>query len=119
VKPLAPRQLLRLEGLAILVAACFLYWALHGSWVMFAALFLAPDVFMLGYLFGTRVGAATYNLVHTYTAPLVLGIVAYFVSTPLLTALFLIWMGHIGFDRFLGYGLKYETGFKDTHLGRV
>jgi hypothetical protein len=26
---------------------------------------------------------------------------------------------HIGMDRALGFGLKYETDFKDTHLGRV
>jgi hypothetical protein len=119
LKPLAPRPLLRLEGLSVLIAACFLYRALHGSWIMFAALFLAPDVFMIGYVFGVRVGASVYNVVHTYTAPLVLGFFAFFYSTPLLTAIFLIWMAHIGFDRFLGYGLKYGTGFKDTHLGRV
>jgi hypothetical protein len=22
-------------------------------------------------------------------------------------------------DRMMGYGLKYETGFKDTHLGKI
>jgi len=86
---------------------------------MFAALFLAPDLSMLGYLFGIRVGARTYNLVHTYLGPLALGFAGYFSPTPLLFALCLIWTAHIGFDRFLGYGLKYETGFKDTHLGKV
>ncbi|MDU3890869.1 MAG: DUF4260 family protein [Serratia liquefaciens] len=29
----------------------------------------------------------------------------------------LIWGAHIGFDRALGYGLKYASGFADTHLG--
>jgi hypothetical protein len=117
--PLSPRALLRVEGLAILAAASFFFWALHGSWLMFAGLFLAPDLFMLGYLFGNRVGARTYNLVHTYTGPLVVGIAAYFLPGPLPLAACLIWMAHIGFDRMLGYGLKYETGFKDTHLGKV
>jgi hypothetical protein len=31
-------------------------------------------------------------------------------------ALSLIWIAHIGFDRMLGFGLKYPTVFKDTHL---
>ncbi len=119
MKPLSPKPLLRVEGLAVLIGACFLYRALHGSWLMFAVLFLSPDLFMLGYLFGSRAGAWTYNLVHTYTGPLALGLVAYFAPTPLLFAICLIWAAHIGFDRFLGYGLKYETGFKDTHLGKV
>lgn len=26
---------------------------------------------------------------------------------------------HIGMDRLLGYGLKYPTGFRHTHLGRI
>ena len=37
----------------------------------------------------------------------------------LLQALALIWIAHIGLDRALGYGLKYATGFGDTHLGRI
>jgi hypothetical protein len=119
MNPLAPKPLLRLEGLAVLVAAGILYRSLHASWIVFASLFLAPDLFMLGYLFGNRAGARAYNLVHTYTAPVALGCVAYFTPTPLLFGLSLIWAAHIGMDRFLGYGLKYETGFKDTHLGNL
>jgi hypothetical protein len=34
--------------------------------------------------------------------------------TTLLLAL--IWIGHIELDRMLGFGLKYPTRFKDTHL---
>jgi hypothetical protein len=30
-----------------------------------------------------------------------------------------IWIAHIGFDRALGYGLKYGSGFTHTHLGRI
>ena len=36
---------------------------------------------------------------------------------PILHALALIWAAHIGFDRALGYGLKYAAGFGVTHLG--
>ena len=31
----------------------------------------------------------------------------------------LIWLTHIGVDRLVGYGLKYPTSPKDTHLQRV
>jgi uncharacterized protein DUF4260 len=36
-----------------------------------------------------------------------------------LVAVSLIWIAHVGADRALGYGLKYPSGFKDTHLQRV
>jgi hypothetical protein len=116
---LTPRPLLRAEGLAVLIAACALYRISHASWLLFAALFLAPDLFMLGYLFGNRVGASSYNLVHTYVVPLALGLVAYSYPVTILIPLCVIWTAHIGFDRFLGYGLKFETSFKDTHLQKV
>jgi hypothetical protein len=78
--------------------------------------FFMPDVSMVGYLANAQIGAAVYNAVHTYLGPLLLG--AYSVSTdhrtPLLLAL--IWVAHIGLDRMLGFGLKYPTEFKDTHL---
>lgn len=119
MKPLSPKPLLRAEGLAVLVGACLLYRHIHGSWVMFAALFLAPDLFMVGCLFGAKTGARAYNIVHTYFAPLVLGGFAYFSGVPLLLTVCIIWVAHIGFDRFLGYGLKYETAFNDTHLAKV
>jgi Domain of unknown function (DUF4260) len=86
---------------------------------MFALLFLAPDLLIVGYLFGARAGARVYNAGHTYAAPVLLFVVAVCGHQPSLLPLALIWFAHIGFDRLLGYGLKYDTGFKDTHLGRV
>jgi hypothetical protein len=61
-----PRWLLDLEGASIFVLATFLYRTSHFCWKRFALLFLAPDLFMLGYLIDARWGAAFYNLVHTY-----------------------------------------------------
>lgn len=86
---------------------------------MFAALFLAPDLFMMGYLFGGRPGAWIYNLGHTYVTVAVICSIGFLAHVPILTLVGLIWVGHIGFDRLLGYGLKYPAAFKDTHLGRV
>lgn len=114
-----PARLLRAEGLAVFAAALVAYAALGASWWLFAALILAPDLSMLGYLAGPRPGAFFYNAAHTYVGPALLGGLAYGVSAPLAGAIALIWTAHIGLDRLLGYGLKYPAGFALTHLGRV
>ena len=31
----------------------------------------------------------------------------------------LVWLAHIGMDRLLGYGLKYDDHFQHTHLGLI
>ncbi len=114
-----PKLLLHLEGAAILILSVFFYRQLHASWLLFAILFLAPDLFMLGYLANVRVGSAVYNFAHTYLTPTILLAVAYFAAKPQLLPISLIWTAHIGFDRLLGFGLKYPTHFKDTHLQHV
>ena len=111
-----PAILLKLEDICLLVAVVLLYHHLQFSWLLFAILFLAPDIFMLGYLVNPRTGSAIYNLGHTYCVPFLLFAIAYSPHKPLLIAIALIWISHIAFDRLLGYGLKYPTFFKDTHL---
>lgn len=95
------------------------YTSLGAPWLLFALLILAPDVSMLGYLGGPRVGAVLYNLAHTYAAPALLATLALIRLEPELVAAALIWTAHIGLDRALGFGLKLPTGFRDTHLGRL
>jgi uncharacterized protein DUF4260 len=112
------RVLLRLEGFAAFAAALALYGHAGFSWPVFALLFLAPDLSMLAYLGGSRMGAVGYNLAHTYAPALGLTLVGYLGGLPTVTAVGLVWIAHIGFDRALGYGLKYSTAFGDTHLGR-
>jgi hypothetical protein len=82
-------------------------------------LFLAPDVSFLGYTGGPRAGAAAYNAVHTYVWPILLASVGVLAEWDPGTTLGLVWLAHVGLDRALGYGLKYPTAFKDTHLQRV
>jgi Domain of unknown function (DUF4260) len=74
---------------------------------------------MLAYLAGPRTGAAAYIAVHTYLSALVLPFAGFVAGLPAATAGALIWIAHIGTDRALGYSLKYQTGFGDTHLGRI
>jgi len=90
---------------------------LGGSWQTFAILFLVPDLSMLGYLAGRRLGAAAYNTAHSYIGAALLGAFGAAVVSPIAVQVALIWAAHIGFDRLLGYGLKYPTAFGDTHLG--
>jgi hypothetical protein len=114
-----PRILLHAEGAAVGGAAIALYF--HGGypWWLLVALVLAPDLSMLGFLAGSAVGTAAYNTVHTSLLPVVLGAVGVIVDADVAVQLALIWLTHIGVDRALGYGLKYPSGFKDTHLQRV
>ncbi len=114
-----PALLLRLEEAGLLIATVAAYYYLHFSWVLFAALFLAPDLFMLGYLMNPRVGAALYNLAHTLVGPLAMLAFALSTHRTLLLAIAIIWAAHIVFDRLLGFGLKYPTQFKDSHLQHI
>jgi hypothetical protein len=130
--------ILRLEGLALALACLWLFSLFHQSWWLFALLILTPDLSMLGYLAGPKVGAALYNAAHSWVT--VAGFFFLFWYFPewfdwindtygyfsgkdtggvLLLSLPFILGAHIGIDRVLGYGLKHRTGFKDTHLGRI
>ena len=113
------KTLLRLEGLTLFVGMVVLYAAWDGSWWIFAILFFAPDLSFLGYLSGPRIGALIYNAAHSYMAPVTLLTLGFGFATPLTLSIAMIWLAHIGFDRALGYGLKYGTGFGVTHLGRI
>lgn len=115
----SPRLILRLEGAALLAAALFGYWMTGASWWLFAVLFLVPDVSFTAYLANPRVGAAAYNAVHSTVGPILLGLYGLWFGPTLAIAVALIWLAHCGFDRLLGYGLKYPTAFQDTHLGRI
>jgi hypothetical protein len=114
-----PSLLLRVEEALLLTATLFAYQHLHYSWLLFTVLFLTPDLFMLGYLLNARVGAASYNIAHTLTIPLAVLLTSYLQHWRLPTAIALIWTAHIAFDRLLGYGLKYPSFFKDTHLRHI
>lgn len=114
-----PKILLRIEGGAICALAVCAYARSGLGWPLFAVLFLAPDLSMLGYLANARIGAAAYNFAHTLSLPILLFGLGTFLDRPQMAGVALIWLAHIGLDRLLGFGLKYPTGFRDTHLGRL
>jgi len=110
---------LRAEGFAVAAATGYLYFSGNFNGWLFAALWLIPDLSMLGYLGGSRWGARCYNLFHSYATVGVLALAGLALRSQPLLPFVLIWCNHIGVDRFLGYGLKYPSAFGDTHLGRL
>jgi hypothetical protein len=115
-----PRRILRSEGVVLVAAALAAYFTgLDEPWWLVPVLLFVPDAFMIGYARSNRVGAWLYNLAHSTPAPAVLGLVATLAGRSLAQGVALVWLAHIGMDRALGYGLKYESDFRDTHLGRI
>ena len=115
----AVRVILRLEGLCVLIAASVAYSKFGLGWGTFALFFLTPDLSLFGYLAGPKVGAISYNLAHSYSGAVVCLAMGLVFTAPTILSVGIIWCAHIGFDRALGYGLKYSDGFTFTHLGRI
>jgi hypothetical protein len=109
---------LRLESVAIAVAALVAYNWQGGGLLFFVLLLFAPDLSAAGYLLGDQVGAFTYNLAHVYLWPLALVGLGLYLGEALAIRGGLVWLFHVGLDRSIGYGLK-EGSFRDTHLGRI
>ena len=114
-----PSVLLRVEGFAVGAGALALYFHLGYGWILLVVLILVPDLSAAGYAFGPRVGAVAYDVVHCEALPIVVGVIGILHGAGGHIQVALIWLTHIGVDRAVGYGLKYPTAFKDTHLQRV
>lgn len=113
------KLILHIEGFMVLVISIYFY-AMNGfSWWLFFLLLFIPDLWMIGYAFSKKIGAIIYNMVHTYIFSILLILVGTTFSNDIFLAIGLISATHIGMDRTFGYGLKYPTYFKDTHLQRV
>lgn len=111
----------RIEGGLIFAAALPLAGMMQSGWPLWLwpLALLAPDLSMLGYLAGPRIGAAIYNLVHLYAGGLLLALLGLLSGSPAIIAAGAVWLAHCGIDRALGFGLKSSDGFHDTHLGRI
>ena len=110
---------LKLEELALFLLGIFAFRFLTFEWWWFPVLLLAPDIGMLGYLFGNKTGAFVYNLFHHKGVALLVFLSGFYFSEEILQLIGIVLFSHSAFDRMLGYGLKYEKGFKFTHLGEI
>ncbi len=110
---------LKLEELTMLLLGVFAFSQLNFAWWWFLVLFFTPDFGMLGYLFGNKIGALTYNIFHHKGLAILLWLLGFYIQNEVFQLIGVILFSHAAFDRILGYGLKYEKGFKFTHLGEI
>lgn len=101
------------------IICLLLYIQLEYSILLFILLLLVPDITMLGYLINTKIGSFFYNLGHSSIFPFILFIVAFLTNSSSLLMIVIIWLAHIYMDRSIGYGLKYNDPFKNTHLQKI
>ncbi|KQM78046.1 hypothetical protein ASE74_15145 [Pedobacter sp. Leaf216] len=115
------KKLIRAEAIVPFLIILPLIYALpiHFAWWMWVLLFLAPDISMLGYLFGNRVGALSYNLFHHQLLAAAIAVIGFILHYNYIELAGLVLLGHSSIDRAMGYGLKFSTGFKFTHLGSM
>jgi hypothetical protein len=113
------KQLLHIEGLVVFITSLYFYDQVGVSWWVFFLFLLVPDLSMLGYIVNNKIGSKIYNIFHTYILPLLFIILSMILEQNLMLALSITWIAHIGMDRTIGYGLKYPSNFKDTHLQKV
>ena len=114
-----PRRLLRVEGATLFAGSLIAYSTTDQAWWLVPLTLLLPDLAMVGYLGGTRLGAYLYNLGHSTPIPAAIVGIGWWQDKSLIAALGLVWLAHIGLDRLIGYGLKYDDHFQHTHLGRL
>lgn len=110
---------LKIEELVQFLFGIYLYGLLPYEWWWFLVLILSPDIGMLGYLFGNKTGAFCYNIFHHKGVALAMYLLGIYLASPLIQLVGVILFCHSAMDRVLGYGLKYEKGFKFTHLGEI
>ena len=113
------KTLLKLEALALWGLSIFLFSRLDYAWWWYPLLFFVPDLSMVGYVFGARLGALVYNVVHHHAVSIGLYILGFALGIPILELIGVVLLGHSSLDRVLGYGLKYSDSFQNTHLGTI
>lgn len=111
--------LLRIEAAAVVTAMTVVAWHFGPPWWLAVLILAAPDLAFIAYVRGPRLGAAVYNVAHSYIGPALLFALWHFTDSPCVGAVAALWALHIGADRALGFGLKYPTAFADTHLGQI
>lgn len=124
------KTLLKLEELAMFLASIALLFGIGSQWWWYLLLLIGPDISMIGYLAGNKTGAWMYNIFHHKGVGAILfglavlsnfpeHIATQLPDTTWLMNIGIVIFGHSSMDRFFGYGLKYENGFKFTHLGTI
>ena len=112
-------NVLKSEELLMFIFSIFLFVESELAWWWFIVLILLPDISMIGYAFGNKVGAILYNIFHHKGLGILLILIGYQWGVTAIYVSGVIIFGHSSLDRLFGYGLKYFTGFKFTNLGEL
>jgi hypothetical protein len=113
------KTIVKLEELGLFILGIYLFSLLDYQWWWFLVLILAPDLSMIGYAFGNKSGAFFYNVFHHKGIAVLLYIIGCYLKIEIIQLIGIILFSHSAMDRIFGYGLKYESGFKYTHLGEI
>lgn len=113
------KTVIKLEELAMFLLGIYGFSFLDFVWWWFLVLLLAPDMGALGYLLGNKIGAISYNLFHHKGIAILSFLIGIYFENEILQLVGIILFSHASLDRIFGYGLKYEKGFKFTHLGEI
>ena len=112
-------NLIKLEEAALFILSIYLFSLLDYTWWWFPVLLLVPDLSILGYLAGNKAGAYIYNLFHHRALAIAVYLLGIYMESQAVQLAGVILFSHASMDRMFGYGLKYEKGFKFTHLGEI
>jgi hypothetical protein len=114
------KLVLKLEEFAMFTGCIVLLYLSDAEWWWYLLLMIGPDISMLGYLAGNKIGAWSYNLFHHKAIAVIIFILGVWIlNINWIMLIGIVLFGHSSMDRFFGYGLKYENGFKFTHLGEI
>ena len=113
------KQVIQLEELGMFLLSIFLFNQLSFAWWWFPTLILLPDISMIGYAAGNKIGAIVYNFFHHKGLGFLLMAAGFYLRDDAWILAGCILFAHSSMDRIFGYGLKYTKGFKFTHLGKI
>ena len=113
------KNIIKLEELAMFGLSVWALYFFNAEWWCYLLLLLGPDISMIGYAVGNKLGAFMYNLFHHKGVAILFFILGLLIPNMLLQLTGIILFGHSSMDRMFGYGLKLREGFKYTHLGLI
>jgi len=100
------KNLIKIEEAAMFGLSIFLFNLTDFAWWWYPLLILTPDIGMIGYLAGSKVGAFTYNLFHHKAVALLVLCIGWYVGNAWVELAGIILFGHSSMDRILDYGLN-------------
>lgn len=93
------KTLLKAEYTALFLIGIFAFQQTGISWWWFPAFFFMPDISMLGYAAGNRVGSVSYNIFHHFATGVVCFVLGKYLNIHNLEVAGIILFTHSAFDR--------------------